>query len=133
MERYNVTKLISEGGSPSYYDDGSAPERVWKISYKDLYLCAPGEMPEGFQLNCPAQPTTLLQQQHVQRLDAFHRFVRGIARPFTFIEDNGNVWRKSHFSKEMTRDHKDWYRSQSREVEIVWNGSCEEEAKNSSC
>lgn len=134
MEKYNVTKLVSEGGSPSYYDDGAAPERVWKLSYKELYLCPVGDIPEGFRLNCPPQPTNILQLQHVQRLDKFHRLVRGIARPFTYIEsDNGNVWRKCHFNKEMTRDHKDWYTQQSREVEIVWNGSCEEEANNSRC
>lgn len=133
VEKYNVTKHQSEGGSPTYYDDGNAPERVWKLSYKDLLLCPVGEIPEGFKLNCPDQPTTLLQQQHVQRLDKFYRLVRGIARPFTYIEDNGNVWRKCHFNKEMTRDHKDWYTQQSREVEIVWNGACEAEALNDFC
>ena len=79
-EKYNVTKHVSEGGSPTYYDDGNAPEMIWKLSYSNLALCPVGDIPEGYKLNCETDAQSLSNRQNVQRLDNFHRLVRGISR-----------------------------------------------------
>lgn len=133
---FRVISHQFEGGCSETYIRNRVPIYKWTISYDGLYLEDPSQCPPT---PCCDEPLGFENginpnNQNAAILDNFWNYVYGTYGYFTLIDiKTGQRWKHVRFENDMTRDHINWRKVQSRTVSMIWNPCCEVAPAGGTC